>query len=203
MATPLLRANGLNVLGVVRRPEHEADVRADGAQPICIDATALNDAELQELMAPADVIVWSAGAAGQGGPEATRAIDQDLAIRVVRAAASGAKRLIMVSFVRMPVPADHPLRVYSQAKRAADAEIRNLGYHEGLRYVILGPTVLTDDPATGISLIAEGDMAAASTPVSRELVAQVIAHFADVDTLPCATIDFSDGDQLLGDILPS
>ncbi|WP_158256067.1 NAD(P)H-binding protein [Corynebacterium sp. 13CS0277] len=202
LATPLLAERGCKVLGVIRQPAHAEDVRADGAEPMLVDALSMNVDELAALMEPADVVVWSAGAAGRGGAEMTMAVDRDLALRVAEAAARTGTRLIMVSFVRMAVPAEHPLRTYSVAKRAADAGIRDLGYHEGLRYVILGPTALSDEPATGIAVIAEGDTAAAATPTSRALVAQVIAHYALQDDLPCVTVDFSDGVQATAEVLP-
>src|SRR5699024_8570203 len=98
LAGPLLQQAGHVVSGIVRNPDHEADVREAGMEPVVADVEQLDVGGLTRLLAGHDLVVWSAGAGG-GNPERTLAVDRDAAIRSMDAAqAAGVERYVMVSY---------------------------------------------------------------------------------------------------------
>jgi uncharacterized protein YbjT (DUF2867 family) len=190
LLAPLLVARGDEVAGVIRNPEHSADVSATGATPVVADVEALSVAELAALLSGADAVVWSAGAGG-GSPARTYAVDQEAAIRSMDAASSaGVPRYVMVSYFGASsdhgVPADNPFFAYAEAKAAADDHLRA----SDLSWTVLGPSALTLDPATG--RIDRG--AAESGSVSRADVAAVIAATLVEPRTIGRTIRFNSGE---------
>ena len=100
LAEPLLVERGHAVNALIRRPEQSEDIVTRGANPVVTDITALSTEEMAKLFKDlhTEVLVWSAGAGGVGGPERTYAIDRDAAIRSMDAARlAGIKRYVMVS----------------------------------------------------------------------------------------------------------
>lgn len=192
---PLLAEAGHLVHGVIRNPDQADDVSAAGMTPLVADVETLDVGGLTALAADHDVVVWSAGAGG-GDPERTYAVDRDAAIRTVDAAvAAGVPRFVMVSYYG--AGPDHGVDegdsffAYADAKAAADEHLRA----SALDWVVLGPSRLTDDPATGAvsSTLADQDPDAKGS-VSRGTVAQVIAVVVDHPALARVTFEFNDGD---------
>lgn len=189
-ATRLLAEAGHEVTSWIRNPEHAADVESAGARAAVNDAENLTAEDMAQALGGAEVVVWSAGAGG-GSPERTRAVDHDAAVRSMEAAAStGDPLYVMVSYVgsRLDhgVPPDNPFFAYAEAKAAADEHLR----HTDLRWVILGPGTLRDDPGTGrIELGEDFD----SGEVTRDDVAAVIAHVVEHPELARRTIRFNNG----------
>lgn len=197
LAAPLLVERGHAVTGVVRNPDHVADVEATGATPLVSDVERLETAELAELVEGRDVVVWSAGAGG-GSPARTYAVDRDAAIRTIDAASSaGVPRFVMVSYFGAGpdhgVPPDHSFFAYAEAKSAADAYLAR----SGLAWTILRPSSLTLEEPTGRIQVG----GSAST-VSRGNVAQVIAAVVDQPEATAGRIiEFNDGEQPIGDVI--
>lgn len=194
---PLLVAAGHTVTAVIRDPDHEAEVAATGAQPLVADVETLDIAQLTNLIAGNDVVVWSAGAGG-GDPVRTYAVDRDAAIRSMdAAAAAGALRYVMVSWIGSR--ADHGVDPsnsffpYADAKWAADAHLAA----SELDWTILAPGTLTFDPPTGRIQLDPGGRGA----VARADVAAVIAGAIADDTTIGRTIRFGAGDELIGHAL--
>ena len=190
LLAPLLVARGDEVTSVIRNPAHAADVAATGAMPRVADAESLSEAELAELVAGQDALVWSAGAGG-GDPARTVAVDRDAAIRSMDAAvAAGVRRYVMVSyFGARPdhgVPPDDPFFAYAEAKAAADEHLRA----SGLAATILGPSALTLDEPTGRIDVD----ATTSRSVSRADVAAVVAAALVEDATIGRTIRFNSGE---------
>ena len=79
-ASPLLAADGHEVTGVIRNPDHADEVRASGATPLLLDVEHSDTAALADALRGYDAVVWSAGAGG-GNPDRTYAVDRDAAIR--------------------------------------------------------------------------------------------------------------------------
>ena len=101
LAEPMLRERGHTVNAIIRSEDQSADIMATGANPVVADITALSTEEMAKLFKDlhTEVLVWSAGAGGVGGPERTYAIDRDAAIRSMEAAQqAGIRRYIMVSY---------------------------------------------------------------------------------------------------------
>jgi uncharacterized protein YbjT (DUF2867 family) len=190
LLAPLLVARGDEVTSVIRNPAHAADVAATGAMPRVADVESLSEAELAELVADQDALVWSAGAGG-GDPARTAAVDRDAAIRSMDAAvAAGVRRYVMVSyFGARPdhgVPPGDPFFAYAEAKAAADEHLRA----SGLAATILGPSALTLDEPTGRIDVD----ATTSRSVSRADVAAVVAAALAEDATIGRTIRFNSGE---------
>lgn len=187
---PLLVAAGHRVTGVVRNPDHAADVEATGALALVADAETLDQPTIDQLVAGYECVVWSAGAGG-GDPRRTRAVDRDAAIRVLHAAERASVRLVMVSyFGARPdhgVPADHPFHAYAEAKAQADEAIRA----SSADWVILGPSKLTFEAEGGIELDLDGRVQAGQ--IARATVARLIADVVDRPELNHVTLRCNDG----------
>jgi len=136
-----------------------------------------------------DVVIWSAGAGGKGGPQRTDAVDRQGAIKVFDALRRG-DRFIMVSAVDVRDRENRPqpdwydsndvqtsermwgvLGHYMQAKYAADKDLRVNNEKRGLRYTIVRPGFLSDEPGKG--MVAAGKVHIENT-ISREDVAATI-----------------------------
>ena len=196
---PLLAERGHAVTAVIRNPAHEAEVAATGAVPLVADVETSDLAQLTNLVAGNDVVVWSAGAGG-GDPDRTYAVDRDAAIRSMDAAtAAGVRRYIMVSWIGSRadhgVPPDNSFFPYADAKWAADAHLQA----SALDWTILGPGTLTLDPPTGRIQIDP----AGRGEVSRADVAAVVAAVVDDPATAGRSIRFGNGDQPIADALAS
>lgn len=198
-ASRLLADAGHEVTSWVRNPDHAPDVEAAGATAAVHDAEQMSTDEMAEALAGAEVVVWSAGAGG-GSPERTRAVDHEAAIRSMDAAATLDDPLyVMVSYFGAKpdhgVPQDNPFFVYAEAKAAADEHLRGTD----LRWVVLGPSTLSDSAGTGRIEVDVAD----SGEVSRDDVAAVIAHVVDHPELAGRTIRFNNGDTPVAEALAS
>jgi uncharacterized protein YbjT (DUF2867 family) len=162
------------------------------------DVEQLNVDEMAVRLRGKDAVVWSAGAGG-GNPSRTYAVDRDAAIRSMAAAEeAGVRRYVMVSYFGAGadhgVPEDNPFFHYAEAKAAADDHLRSTG----LRWTVLGPSSLTDDPGSGGIETGEGVVAGS---VSREDVAAVAAWVIDHPSTAGRTIEFNSGDTPIGQAL--
>lgn len=205
LAAPLVVEAGHEVTSVIRNPAQADDLVAVGAQPLVLDVETASVAELTDALTGFDVVVWSAGAGG-GSPERTYAVDRDAAIRAIDAAqAAKVGRYVMVSYFGAGpdhgVPEDNGFHAYAEAKSAADAHLAA----SGLEHVILRPSGLTDEPATGT--LEWGDGVTAST-VSRGNVARVIAEVVDAGSTWSGSsastgrvLEFNDGDRPVSELV--
>jgi nucleoside-diphosphate-sugar epimerase len=175
LLAPLLASRGDDAVAVIRNPDHAAEVRAAGAEPLVLDLERSGVDDLRDVIAGADAVVWSAGAGG-GSPERTYAVDRDAAIRTMdAAAAAGVRRYVMVSWIgSVPdhgIDPDDGFFAYADAKLAADDRLRATA----LDWTILGPGTLTlDDPTGAITLDPAGN-----GDVPRADVAAVILAVLD------------------------
>ena len=201
LAAPLLNEAGHTVRSVIRNKEQSSDIEAASATPVVADVEHLDTDAIVELLAGSDAVVWSAGAGG-GGAERTWSMDRDAAIRVMEAAQkSGARRFLMVSYfnsrlVDGEVPGVEEgdgMYAYYNAKSQADEHLRS---DTDLDWTILGPSVLTLEPATReITVDTSGASRDLDVPfTSRDNVAHVIvAALAEPATFG-RTLNFYDGD---------
>jgi uncharacterized protein YbjT (DUF2867 family) len=146
--TPLLVARGDRVRGLVRNPDHAADLRADGAEPVVCDLEAAGPAEVLAAMEGADAAVFAAGAGPGSGAARKTTMDRDGAIRLLDAArAAGVGRFVIVSSVgaESPPDGDDVFSVYLRAKAEADSAVAA----SDLAWTIVRPGPLTDEDATG------------------------------------------------------
>jgi len=143
----LLAERGEGAHGVIRNPDHAADLEAVGAEAVLCDIEA-DDADLAGAVAGADAVVFAAGAGPGSGTERKETVDRGGAVKLIDAAkTNGIARYVMVSSMGADSapPGDEVFAVYLRAKAAADEAL----VASGLEHTIVRPGSLTDDPGTG------------------------------------------------------
>jgi uncharacterized protein YbjT (DUF2867 family) len=167
----LLVERGDRVRGLIRKPEHADDLRADGSEPVLCDLEAVDASAVAEAIAGAEAVVFAAGAGPGSGAERKFTMDRDGAIKLLEAAtAAGAQGYVIVSSVGAETPPadDDVFSAYLRAKAEADAAVRD----SDREWTIVRPGPLTDDPGTGrVRLETEPFRGA----VARDDVAAVLA----------------------------
>lgn len=172
LAAKLLTDEGHTVRSLIRNPAHEADVVATGAHPVVADMEQLDTEQLSALVQGADAVVFAAGAGPGSGPARKWTVDYGAAIKLIEAAKiAGIDRYVMVSArgADADAPDDGGFGTYLRAKGQADAELAG----SGLRYTIIKPVGLTDEPASdavstadaGVETVPRADVAAAIAAV--------------------------------------
>jgi uncharacterized protein YbjT (DUF2867 family) len=119
----LLAGRGDRVRGLIRNPDHAADLFADGSEPVVCDLEGARTNEVAEAIAGADAVVFAAGAGPGSGTERKLTLDRDGAIKLLEAArAAGVERYVMVSSIgaESPPDGDDVFSVYLRAKAEAD-----------------------------------------------------------------------------------
>ncbi|EWC47628.1 hypothetical protein DRE_03248 [Drechslerella stenobrocha 248] len=210
--TPLLLQKAWSVTSVIRNPDHESDIKAtatgsqySGKLNVLVesleDVRSTADAARVIAAVKPDYIVWSAGAAGKGGPERTFAIDRDACRYYIDAAAAhpSVTKFLLVSYIasRRGSPpwwtdadkaaAEHVntniLADYFKAKVDADEYLlaRARAAREAGRTfadICLRPGTLSDDDGgEGVLLGRTGSRG----EVSRTDVARVTAELLETD----------------------
>jgi len=141
----LLVADGHEARGIIRNPDHAADLQAIGVTPIVHDLER-DDPGLTDALMGADAAVFAAGAGPGSGAERKGTMDRDGAIRLIEACRqAGVSRYVIVSAMgaRPGAPrGEGAFAAYLEAKAAADEALSA----SGLRYTIVRPGGLTDEP---------------------------------------------------------
>ncbi len=93
-----LTAQGHQVTGMVRRAEQASNLEREGIAAVIADVATDMVATLADLVRGQDVVLFTAGAGGRDGPEATVAVDGDGPSRVAAAMkVAKVSRLYLVS----------------------------------------------------------------------------------------------------------
>jgi len=145
----LLAGGGHRARGLVRNPDHVADVVEVGAEGVVCDMEALES--LSGCCTGADAVVFAAGAGPGSGPERKRTVDLGAAVKLMDA---GVRRYVIVSAISAGRPEEwsEPMRPYYEAKAEADRRLAE----SGLDFTIVRPGSLTDDPGTGRVTVGTG-----------------------------------------------
>jgi uncharacterized protein YbjT (DUF2867 family) len=145
----LLAARGDEAVGLVRNPDHVADLEQAGAGAAVLDLEHSSVDDLVPVIDGADAVVFAAGAGPGSGSARKDTVDRDAAILLADAAlAAGVRRYVMVSAIRADEgdpDSDDVFQVYLRAKGAADAYVRE----QDLDWTIVRPGRLTDGAGTG------------------------------------------------------
>ncbi|WP_448641133.1 NAD(P)-binding oxidoreductase [Geodermatophilus sp. URMC 63] len=157
----LLAGRGDTVLGIVRNPDHAADLEADGVTPIVLDLESASVDEVADAVRGADAVVFAAGAGPGSGGARKHTVDRGAAVLLADAAErAGVRPYLLVSSMGVeqarqgtPRGMDPVFAVYLQAKLAAEDTILP---RPALDTVILRPGRLTDDPGTGQVTLRHG-----------------------------------------------
>jgi uncharacterized protein YbjT (DUF2867 family) len=165
-----LASAGHVVRGLIRNPDHVADVEGTGAQAVICDMEAEDD--LAPFVEGADAVVFAAGAGPGSGAERKRTVDLGAAVKLIAAAESErVDRYVIVSSMGADDPAGggEAMQPYLDAKAEADQAVRD----STLDYTIVRPGRLTNDGGTG--RVAAAKRLGRRGSVPRADVAAVIA----------------------------
>lgn len=187
----LLIARGDRVRGLIRNPDHAADLRADGTEPVLCDLEAADVDEVAAAIEGADAVVFAAGAGPGSGAERKLTMDRDGAVKLIEAARSaGVERYSIVSSVgaENPPEGDDAFSVYLRAKAEADRALAA----SDRAWTIVRPGSLTDDPGTGLVQIGTEPFRGR---VSRDSVAVVLDVFLHDPRTARRIFYVSDGDD--------
>jgi len=145
----LLAARGDDAVGIVRNPDHVADLEQVGARAVVLDLEHSSVDDLVPVLSGVDAVVFAAGAGPGSGSARKDTVDRDAAVLLADGAlAAGVRRYVMVSAIRADdadPDSEEVFQVYLRAKGAADAYVRE----QDLDWTVVRPGRLTDEPGTG------------------------------------------------------
>jgi len=195
--TRQLVAGGDAVRGLIRNPDHAADLEADGAEPVVCDLESARAQDIAEAVRGADAAVFAAGAGPGSGPERKWTVDRDGAIKLLQAARdAGVRRYVIVSSVGAEAPpdGDDVFSVYLRAKAEADAAVAT----SDRDWTIVRPGRLTDDPGTGRAKLTTEPHRA---EINREDTAGVLAAVLREPASARLIVYANGGEDSIGDAL--
>ncbi|KAL7418569.1 hypothetical protein Q5752_007027 [Cryptotrichosporon argae] len=200
-----LASGSHDVVSVLRDNTHAADLTSLGATPHVLSLESTSKPELTAFLSSAqpDIVVFSAGAAGKGGPERTRAVDFEGALKVFDACEAVGCRVIVVGATDVRdrrVDAewydDASRRRSEQIWKAIPASMQakydvelDLHGRTRLQYTVVRPAGLTEEPAGGCVMGLTQ-----LTTTSRQLVAQTLLAAALEPRTVGPTFHVVDGD---------
>ncbi len=191
----LLAERGDRGRGLIRNPDHRADLESAGAEPVVVDMEAEGD--LRPFVEGASAIVFAAGAGPGSGAPRKWTVDFGAAAKLVAAArALDIGRFLVVGSIGAQDPAaGGPMQPYLEAKAAADAAVAA----SGLDYTIVRPGALTDDPGTGrVDLSTQLGRRA---PIPRDDVAAILLGCLDEPATVGLLFEAFTGEQPVADAL--
>jgi nucleoside-diphosphate-sugar epimerase len=159
------------VRGLIRDPDHAADLRADGSEPVVCDLEQAGLDQVVDAIEGAQAVVFAAGAGPGSGTARKLTMDRDGAVKLLAAARSaGAERYVIVSSIgaESPPQGDDVFSAYLRAKAEADRAVAA----SDRAWTIVRPGRLTDDPGAGRVRITTEPFRG---QVSRDDVATVLA----------------------------
>jgi uncharacterized protein YbjT (DUF2867 family) len=191
---PLLRAQGHQVRGIIRNPDHADAVREAGAEPVVCDLEAQHD--ISDAVGLADAVVFAAGAGPGSGAPRKQTMDRDGALKLIDASRrNGIQRYVMVSAMHAEQPrGDEVFQAYLRAKAEADQALRR----SELDYTIIRPGRLTNEPGSSRIRVAR-ELPRAEIP--RADVAAVLAHILDMPQAARRQFDVTAGVQPIADAI--
>lgn len=178
----LLSARGDTVVGLIRNPDHAADLQSDGVQPAVLDLESASVDQVADVARGADAVVFAAGAGPGSGSERKDTVDRGAAVLLADAAErAGVPTYLLVSSMgtdlvaggATPEGVDDVFVAYLRAKLAAEEDLLA---RPALAVTVLRPGGLTDDPGTG-RVRLERHVERGSIP--RDDVAAVLLAFLD------------------------
>jgi len=184
----LLAERGDRGRGLIRNPDHAADLEAAGAEAVLCDLEREDD--VARFVAGADALVFAAGAGPGSGPERKQTVDLGGAVKLIEAArANGIPRYVIVSSIGLDRPErwSDEMRPYYEAKAEADRHLEQ----SGLDWTIVRPGRLTDTPGTG-RIRAGIDIGYGE--VTRDDVAATLAAVLGADNTVGKTFDLLEGE---------
>lgn len=195
--TRLLAGRGDTVRGLIRNPDHAADIEADGGTPQVLDLEGSAVATVADAIAGADAVVFAAGAGPGSGAERKLTVDRDAAVLLADAAQqAGVVRYVMISAVGAEAPpeGDDVFAVYLRAKAEADAALAATE----LDWLVIRPGRLTDDAGTGRVRL---DQSPHRGEITRDDVAAALAALLGAPDISRRVLYLNDGEATVDDAL--
>jgi uncharacterized protein YbjT (DUF2867 family) len=189
----LFAARGDRARGLIRNPDHAADLEEVGAEPVLCDME--KEGDLAPFVEGADAVVFAAGAGPGSGPARKKTVDLGAAVKLMEAAERrDIARYVMVSSIGAgdPASASPAMRPYQEAKGEADARLQQ----SGLAWTIVRPGGLTEDPGSG-RIRAGHDIGRGTIP--RDDVAATLAAVLAAPNTIGVTFDVLTGDVPIAD----
>jgi nucleoside-diphosphate-sugar epimerase len=146
----LLAERGDQAVGLIRNPDHSAELRQADAEAVVCDLEAASADDVAGLLSGADAVVFAAGAGPGSGALRKDSVDRAASVLLADAAGrAGVRRFVQVSSMGAGSPprpgTDEVWAAYITAKTAAETDLSA----RDLDWTILRPGGLTDAPATG------------------------------------------------------
>lgn len=190
--TRLLADRGDTVLGIVRNPDHVADVVAAGGEAVVLDLEQATVDDVASVIAGASAVVFAAGAGPGSGAPRKDTVDRAAAVLLADAAqAARVRRYVQVSAMGLDRPRDANMSdvfaAYLRAKAAADADLMT----RDLEWTVLKPGGLTNDAGTGLVNLGEHVPRGA---VTRDDVAAVLVGLLDRPSTAGTVLELVGGD---------
>lgn len=173
----LLTLRGDDVVGIIRNPDHAADLADHGAAASVLDLEHTDRETLSAELEGTDAVVFAAGAGPGSGVARKDTVDRAAAVLLADAARdAGVRRYLLVSSMGAgsvpPSGTDPVFAAYVRAKTASEEAVRD----SGLDWTILRPGRLTD--AEGIGTVhLEPSVPRGSVP--RDDVAAILVALLD------------------------
>ncbi|MBB4906740.1 SDR family oxidoreductase [Actinophytocola algeriensis] len=198
--TALLARRGDTAVGIVRNPDHVADVREAGGDAVVLDLEQATVDEVATALTGADAVVFAAGAGPGSGVARKDTVDRAASVLFADAAeAAQVRRFLQVSAMGLDRADDPSLdEVFAVYLRAKDAADRDVMARDGLDWTILRPGRLTNDPAVGTVTLAESVPPGA---VTRSDVAAVLVALLDRPDTANRVYELVGGDTPIDDAL--
>ncbi|MFF7061393.1 NAD(P)H-binding protein [Pseudomonas sp. NPDC008258] len=169
-----------------------------GALPVNGSLQELTVDHLARLMSGCDVVIFTAGAGGKGGPEMTNAIDgRGLELSVEAATLAGIKRFLLVSAFPEAGRGKHvsdTFENYMAVKKRADVYLAQ----SSLDWAILRPGTLTDQPGSGLVRVG---LVIPYGEVSREDVAATLVGLVEKPQLARVVLELTQGNTPVDEAL--
>ncbi|WP_031085207.1 NAD(P)H-binding protein [Streptomyces sp. NRRL WC-3549] len=190
-----LTARGDTVRGLVRREEQRADLAAQGIHAVVRDLAGMPVPELADAFRGADAVVFAAGSNG-GSAQVTQAIDGDGVSRAIEAARhAGVHRLALVSVLPeswRERDLDDEVEYYFAVKKQADVALSR----SDLDWLILRPSLLTDDPGAGTVSLGPAEL---HGEITRADVAATLAALLHEPRISRQILELDSGSTPIGD----
>ncbi|THH13923.1 hypothetical protein EW146_g6360 [Bondarzewia mesenterica] len=199
-----------SVTSIIRDPAHSTDLTSvsSNISPLVLSLEDSPVSDFTRTFNGASTVVFSAGAGGKGGPERTRKVDYEGALKVFDAieAVEGKKpHLVLVSAVDVRDPNKIPEHYTEEDKKASERWYsalptymhwkyeadKNLVARTGFAWTILRPGGLIDTPGTGRASVGRAHI---TTQIARDDVAAALAVLVDRPDTAGLAIDFVGGD---------
>lgn len=169
----MLKEDGHEVRGLVRKEEQLPDVEADGAEPVLVDLEEEEVEAVGRAVEGCDAIIFAAGAGPGSGAARKETMDYGGAAKLVEAAEKHVvRRYLMLSSMGAgdPGSGSEAMQPYLFAKARADERLQA----SDLDYTIIRPGSLTEEEGAG--RIEAAEVLGRRGEIPREDVARTFAE---------------------------